>query len=103
MAIPLSERQFELGIDQEMENWMRQVYELLAEHRELAYSQGELQQAVLDKPTPVTKLQKFGRALDVLAEVRAVEKRWVGDTDYYAFLQELDTNTWEPDLSFHRV
>lgn len=101
--MPLSVRQFEMGIDQEMENWMREVYELLSGHPDSAYSQGELQQAVLGIPTPVTKLQKFGRALDVLAEIRAVDKRWVGNSDYYAFSRGFDTNTWEPDLSSYRV
>jgi hypothetical protein len=92
-----------MGIDQEMGNWMRQVYELLARNRESAFSSEELWQAVLGNSPEETKLRKFSRALDAMAEVRAVEKRWVGDKDYYAFLQEFDTNTWEPDLSSHRV
>jgi len=40
--MPLSRRQFELGVDFEAEDWMRQADQLLSEHPELAYSSGEL-------------------------------------------------------------
>lgn len=92
--MPLTKRQFELRIDEEGENLMRQVYELLAVHPELAFSRQELEEAVLGAPIPVTKLGKFRRALKVLLGIGAVDQREVAGTDYYAFLQEFDTNTW---------
>jgi len=93
--MPLTRRQFELGIDEESEKWMRQVYELLENHRHLAYSSEELRQTVLGDHQDVVKEEKFGRVLDVLAEISAVDKRWLDDTDYYAHLQEFDTGTWK--------
>ena len=101
--MPLSVRQFELGIDQEIDGWMRQVYELLINHQDLAYSSEELSLEVLGGSAEAAEYEKFELALDVLAQIRAVEKRWVKDTDYYAFLQKLDTNTWELDLSSYSV
>ena len=41
--MPLTKRQFELGVDKEGEGIMRRVYELLSESKELAYSQDEIQ------------------------------------------------------------
>jgi hypothetical protein len=85
-----------LGVDEEGENLMRHIYVLLAGNRELAYSSGELEEAVFPLGgIPATELEKFRRARDVLVGISAVEKRWVGDTDYYAFFQEFDNNTWE--------
>ena len=92
--MPLTKRQFELGIDTEGENLIRQVYDLLAAHAELAYSLKELESAVLGHPTPVTKLGKFRQSVEVLVGIGAVEQRDVGDTDYYAILHEFDTGTW---------
>ena len=93
--MPLTRRQFELGIDEESENWMRQVYELLENQRHLAYSSEELREAVLGQAKDSSKVEKFGRALDVLAEISAVDKRWLDETEYYAYLQEFDTGTWK--------
>jgi len=92
--MPLAKRQFELRVDEEGENLMRQVYELLAGHPELAFSRQELEGAALGTPVPVTQLSKFRRALEVLLGIGAVDQREVAGTDYYAFLQEFDTNTW---------
>ena len=93
--MPLTRRQFELGIDEESESWMRLVYELLENHRHLAYSAEELREAILGQATDAFKAEKFGRAVDVLAQISAVDKRWLDDIEYYAYLQEFDTGTWK--------
>ena len=93
--MPLTRRQFDLGVDEEGENLMRQVYELLATNRELAYSYSELRQDILGHPTPVTKLGKFKRAVDALVGIGAVDLRRVARKNYFAFLQEFDTGTWK--------
>ncbi len=97
--MPLTKRQFELGIDSEAEDWMRQAYRLLIEHRDLAYSAHELEQAILGIEESFDKVNKLNRALDVLAEIGAVDKGEVEGTEYYAFRVEFDTSTWERDLS----
>ena len=98
--MPLTKRQFELVIDSEAEDWMRQAYRLLTEHRDLAYSADELEQAILGTAVSIEKVNKLNRALDVLAETGAVDKGEFEGTDYYAFRVEFDTSTWERDLSF---
>ena len=95
--MPLTVRQFDLGIDHEIDKWMSQIYGFLAAKRDLAFSSEELLQAVLGDSPETTRREKFGRVMNVLAEIRAVGKRWVGNSDYYIFLQEFDTNTWERD------
>lgn len=97
--MPLTKRQFELQIDQQIEGWMRQVYELLETHQDLAYSGDELRHELLgDSPAP-TKAETFGRALETLDSIGAVEKREVHDLVYYAFNRKVDTDNWELDLS----
>ena len=93
--MPLTRRQFELGIDEESETWMRQVYDLLDNHRHLAYSADELQEAILGQNKDSVKEEKFARALEVLEQISAADKRWLEDIEYYAFLQEFDTGTWK--------
>lgn len=93
--MPLSRRQFELRVDEEGENLMRQVYELLAGNPDFAYSHKELQKAVLGTPTPVTRLGKFKRSVEALVGIGAVDVRKVARTNYYAYLREFDTGTWK--------
>ena len=96
--MPLTKRQFELGVDEEGENMMRQVYELLTAHSELAYSLQEIQGAILPKDSfPKFGPQQAGkveRAVKALVGIGAVDQREVGSTDYFAFLQKFDTGTW---------
>ena len=93
--MPLTRRQFELGIDEESETWMGQVYDLLDNHRHLAYSSDELREAILGQNKDSVREGKFARVLEVLAEIGAADKRWLGVIEYYAFLQEFDTGTWK--------
>ena len=99
-AMPLTKRQFELGIDEEAEAWMRQAYQLLEQRCDLAYSAKELGEHILgDAAGSYNKSGKLERALDVLAEIGAVDKGDVEGTDYYAFRNKFDTSTWERDYS----
>jgi hypothetical protein len=91
--MPLTKRQFELGVDEEGETMMRQVYELLAAHSELAYSLQEIQGAILGQNSFDTS-GKVQRAVKALVGIGAVDQREVGERDYFAFLQVFDTGTW---------
>ena len=94
--MPLTKRQFELGLDEEAEDWMRQAYQLLEQNRDLAYSAKELGEAVLGAAAGfLDQSKKLERVLDVLAEIGAVDKGTVAGTDYYAYLQDFDTGTWK--------
>ena len=97
--MPLTKRQFELGVDEEGENIMRQVYELLAAHSGLAYSLQEIHVAILGQPSANYGLRmqttaKVRTVVKVLVGIGAVDQREVADTEYYAFLQKFDTGTW---------
>jgi len=93
--MPLSKRQFELGVDEEAEAWMRQIYDLLAGQPESAYSSEELSQLVLGDSQDRTNVEKLGSALSALVDVQAVEKGNVRGEQYYAFRQEVDTTSWK--------
>ena len=96
--MPLTRRQFELGIDDEIENWMRQIYDLMANHRDLAYSSHEISQVVLGESPQLLKLETLPLALNVLTEIGALDERKVAGMYYYKFRQAFDTNTWRLDL-----
>ena len=97
--MPLTKRQIELQIDQEIESWMRQVYYLLKADQQLAYSTEELHRELLGDSPLSTKAEKFGRALETLDRIGAVEKRLGHDIVFYAFNSKVDTDKWELDLS----
>ena len=97
--MPIPKRRLELGIDSEDEDWMRQAYRLLAEHRDLAYSTEELQEMILGASVQAAKSRKFALVLDLLAETGAADKGVIDETDYYIFGHAIDTYTWERNLS----
>ena len=104
--MPLTRRQFELGIDQDAEDLMRQLYLTLEANKNLAFSFQELRQKVLGQAPGyaeveglrqyVDRMNRVPTALDVLAGIGAVDKRKVAGTDYFAFHREFDTAFWEP-------
>ena len=96
--MPITKRQFELGIDEDIQEWMRTIYDLLEADREIAFSSEELRDDFLENSYESSERAKLDRALEVLVQIGAVDKRWVTDTDYYAFIREFDTDSWEMDL-----
>ena len=88
--MPLTRRQFQLGVDKKTESLMRQIYELLSRQQNLAYSQAELIEMMEGDTGDIY------RALETLARVGAVEVRQVSSESYYAFYQEVDQATWQP-------
>lgn len=91
--MPLTKRQFELRIDQEIESWMREIYALLSDNRELAYSSEEIQESTVGAVFGDAEV-RFYRALNVLVEIGAAEKRSVANDAYYAFRSKFDTSSW---------
>ena len=97
--MPITKRQFDLGIDEDIQSWMQKIYALLSTDRELAYSFQEIQEALLHDAFQVQTLERLNRALDVLVEIGAIDKRSVDDTGYFAFGSEFDTSSWVPTKS----
>lgn len=88
--MPITRRQFELGINNEIDALMERIYNFLDAHRDLAYNQGELEKEVGGEDP-----NHFPRALEVLVTVGAFESGWVRNDSYYAFANEVDTETWK--------
>lgn len=93
-VMPLTRRQFELGIDEESEQWMRQAYLFLSDHQDLAYSDAELYQEVVGESPELTKRKKFDHTLFILGEIGGLDVRVLDGSNYFAFLEELDTADW---------
>ena len=92
--LPLTKRQFELGVYDETESLMYLVYELLSRNKHLAYSEGELLE--MYKGNRESRVDQLRRALEELTGMGAVESRKIDGTLYYAFRREVDPTTWEP-------
>ena len=69
---------------------MRQVYDVLCEHKHLAFSEAELIE--MAQGDPRCALQ----ALEILESIGAVEVRKIENEFYYAFKREVDQAAWKP-------
>ena len=85
--MPLPRQLFDLGVSPQCERTMRLAYQFLAENRDLAYSQKEIEEE-LGEP------EELDEALSTLTRLRAVERRGIRGTYYFTFQQEFDTGTW---------
>ena len=88
--MPITGRQFELGINSEIEGCMKRIHSFLVQHPELAYTVEELATelngfALFPPPLPGmgVPMRSFVIALDRLAELRAVEARIVREQRYF--------------------
>ena len=96
--MPITKRQFQLGIGEDIQRRMRDIYTLLGNERESAYSSGELRHTFLGDTFAPDEKYNLDRALDVLVEIGAVAKRLVADSSYYAVDAKFDTESWERDF-----
>lgn len=90
--MPITKKQFDLGIDDEAEAMMRKVELFLREHRDQAYSLGELWERQFGESIPKAyrandlplDRQRFVRAIDVLCEHGVLEaRRGPGGMNFY--------------------
>jgi len=113
MKMPITRRQFELGVDPHTEEWMRKIYQFLSERQKEAFTREELEEALSVPKRPhviglsisedLPKINEirssFADALSTLEEVRGAEKRSIGGELYYSFGIRLDTSSWEQERS----
>ena len=83
--MPITRRQFDLGIDEKLEDWMRRIHSFLSARRAEAFSESELIAALGAQEKGLL----FGDAVAKLAEIGAVETRKVGDAYYFVFKRDL--------------
>lgn len=107
--MPITKRQFELRINEEIGKWMVAVYSYLADHKDLAYSSAEIRDVMAntlgrprilddDRGGVAVRTDILGIALDRLVGTGAVQERVVAGGNYYSFYHEFDTDTWNPRL-----
>ena len=96
--MPITKRQFDLGIDEVIQSWMQKIYALLSNNRESAYSSQEIRESLPGDAHQGVNLSSFEYALNALVKISAIDKRTVDSTDYYAFGSEFDTSSWIPDV-----
>ena len=96
--MPITKRQFQLGIGEDIQRRMREISTLLGNERESAYSSEELRRTFLGNTHASDDRVNLDRALDVLVERGSVVKRLVAEIPYDAFHQKFDTDEGERDL-----
>ena len=88
--MPITGKQFELGIDSVMEGWMRRIHQFLTSHKEEAFTVVELAKELNGMPQKYQQLgelavdEAFKVALDKLVEIGAVDSRIIRRERYYA-------------------
>lgn len=100
--MPITRKQFELGIDSPVQDWMNKLYDFLAARKEQAFAEDELadelngwdpKQKELKARVPslvVRPLGDFKLALEKLVETRAVGVRRIKETAYYSHSRPLE-------------
>lgn len=85
--MPISRKQFELGIvDTEVEKWARRIHISLTEHRDEAFTRGELrEQFGLRADGWDTTTEAFDVALYKLVELKAIDERSIQGKTYYSY------------------
>ena len=93
--MPISRLQFEMGIDEGIEALMVSVYDLLEVNHDAAYSEEELYRLfTANAPGSYIDNSHLDIALQKVVELACVEARSVANATYYAFLCEIDKETW---------
>ena len=93
--MPISRLQFEMGIDDGIEALMVSVYDLLEGNHDAAYSEEELYRLfTANAPGSYIDTSHLDIALQKVVAMGCVEARSVANATYYAFLCEVDKETW---------
>ena len=93
--MPISRLQFEMGIDEGIEALMVSVYDLLEDNHDAAFSEDELYRLfTANAPGSYIDTSHLDIALQKVVELGCVETRSVANATYYAFLCEVDKETW---------
>lgn len=88
--MPITKREFQLGISQEVGELMSKIYDFLESRRDLAFTPAE----ILKETAPSCPTQQLENTLKLLVKIGAVEQRKIAEQAYYVFRKEFDTNAW---------
>ncbi len=82
--MPITRKQFEWGVDTEIEDWMNKILAFLAEHENEAFTRDELWKLIYKQTSwQMTVREAFNEALDKLVFIKDVERRIIRDVEYY--------------------
>ena len=95
--MPITRRQFDLGVDDAIEERMRDVCSFLGNHRSEAYRFREMEQALAIIGPGDRRTLKA--SLLTLERVGAIQQRKVRPGSYSAFWHEVDAETWEARIT----
>jgi len=89
--MPITRRQFELGVDAEIEGWMDKIHNFLSEHKDEAFNSEELWKTIYGKPAwqPAVR-EAFDEALIKLVDQEMAARRIIRETSYYAYKEKLE-------------
>ena len=76
---------------------MHKFYDYLSSHRGRSFQSRGIIQGSRGYKNIYAPM--FSSALNALVNINALESRYAGTDTYYAIKNEVDKNTWEPDLS----
>ena len=93
--MPMTIRQFELGVGPQTEIVMQAIYGILTKDREHAYSTDDLLRHLADSFKHKDR-EQFDNALKALSTIGAIEAREIEGEVYYAFYRLVDDKTWAP-------
>ncbi len=82
--MPITRKQFEIGIDPKIEEWMEKIRAFLSEHKDEAFNANELLEALHGRNEP----KDFLAAVEKLVELGAAEKKIIRGTDYYSYREQ---------------
>jgi hypothetical protein len=84
--MPITSRQFDLGISPQIADWIAKVQKFLRQHPSQGYSEEDLREALSCDDLEANAV--LSKALQVLTDFESLEKRWVNDTSYYMYRGE---------------
>ena len=88
--MPITRRQFDMGINDAIEGWMKKAIEFLAEHREEAFNNDELWEILYGIKTYKSRdREAFDLALMRLVDQEKLEIRIIQNTNYYCYKKPL--------------
>ncbi|MCH8191975.1 MAG: hypothetical protein IIC80_11575 [Chloroflexi bacterium] len=102
--MPITRRQFELGILPETEWWMEELYDFFLEHEDQAFSIGDLRESFRlgrhvapAKASALKERRHVDAALETLFKVGAIHGGYVKNKGevYYLFKQPVEKGTWK--------
>ena len=87
--MPITSRQFELGIDNHVLNCMRQVQSFLYLHSAKAFEKHELESGLAENKALFRDV--FPDVLEFMVEIGAIDRKDVKGITYYAYYADFQT------------